>query len=111
MILLKHFRQYYLIYLWAFLPGILILAGIDYLQLEIPRVIGGIIDGVDKGEITAIGQIERELIYLLIIVLIMTVGRFLWRFLLFGTGRRIETDVRREMFFHATRLDLSLIHI
>ena len=105
MILLKHFRQYYLIYLWAFLPGILILAGIDYLQLEIPRVIGGIIDGVDKGEITAIGQIERELIYLLIIVLIMTVGRFLWRFLLFGTGRRIETDVRREMFFHATRLD------
>lgn len=105
MILLKHFRQYYLIYLWAFLPGILILAGIDYLQLEIPRVIGGIIDGVDKGEITAIGQIERELIYLLIIVLIMTVGRFLWRFLLFGTGRRIETDVRRGMFFHATRLD------
>ena len=105
MILLKHFRQYYLIYLWAFLPGILILAGIDYLQLEIPRVIGGIIDGVDKGEITAIGQIERELLYLLIIVLIMTVGRFLWRFLLFGTGRRIETDVRREMFFHATRLD------
>lgn len=105
MILLKHFRQYYLIYLWAFLPGILILAGIDYLQLEIPRVIGGIIDGVDKGVITAIGQIERELIYLLIIVLIMTVGRFLWRFLLFGTGRRIETDVRREMFFHATRLD------
>ena len=105
MILLKHFRQYYLIYLWAFLPGILILAGIDYLQLEIPRVIGEIIDGVDEGVITAIGQIERELIDLLIIVLIMTVGRFLWRFLLFGTGRRIETDVRREMFFHATRLD------
>lgn len=105
MILLKHFRKYYLIYLWAFLPGILILAGIDYLQLDIPRVIGKIIDGVDKGEITALGQITNQLIYLMVIVIIMTIGRFLWRFLLFGTGRRIETDVRREMFFHATRLD------
>ncbi len=105
MLLLKHFRKYYLIYLWAFLPGILILAGIDYLQLEIPRTLGAIIDGVDTGVITSIAQIENDLIYLLIIVSIMTIGRFLWRFLLFGTGRRIETDIRREMFFHATKLD------
>ena len=35
----------------------------------------------------------------------MTIGRFLWRYLLFGTGRRIETDIRREMFLHATKLD------
>lgn len=107
MLLLKHFRKYYLIYLWAFLPGILILAGIDYLQLEIPRVIGGIIDGLEKGTISGIDEISRSLIYITIIVFIMTIGRFLWRFLLFGTGRRIETDLRREMFFHATRLDQS----
>ncbi len=107
MLLLKHFRKYYLIYLWAFLPGILILAGIDYLQLEIPRVIGGIIDGLEQGTISGIDEISRSLIYITIIVFIMTIGRFLWRFLLFGTGRRIETDLRREMFFHATRLDQS----
>jgi len=105
MLLLKHFRKYYLIYLWAFLPGVLILSAIDYLQLEIPRVIGQIIDGVDQGVITNINQINNSLLYLLIVIIIMTVGRFLWRFLLFGTGRRIETDLRKEMFFHATKLD------
>lgn len=105
MLLIKHFQKYYLLYLWAFLPGILILAGIDYLQLEIPRIIGTIIDGLDVGTITEIRQVVEPLIYISVIVIIMTIGRFLWRFLIFGAGRRIETDIRREMFMHATKLD------
>lgn len=105
MLLLKHFRKYYLLYLWAFLPGILILAGIDYLQLEIPRIIGTIIDGLDVGTITQISQVINPLIQISMIVIVMTIGRFLWRFLIFGAGRRIETDIRREMFMHATKLD------
>lgn len=105
MLLLKHFRQYYLIYLWAFLPGILILIGIDYLQLEIPTIIGQIIDGLKEGNITAVADIKKPLLQITLIVFIMVIGRFLWRFLIFGAGRRIETDIRREMFFHATKLD------
>lgn len=105
MLLLKHFRQYYLRYLWAFLPGVLILALIDYLQLEIPRITGNIIDRLNLGEITNVNMITSELITISVIVLIMTAGRFLWRFLLFGAGRMIETDVRLAMFKHATKLD------
>ncbi len=105
MLLLKHFRQYYLRYLWAFLPGILILAAIDYMQLEIPRITGMIIDQLKGGQITVVDQVIPDLITMLVIVLIMTVGRFLWRFLLFGAGRMIETDIRTHMFNHATKLD------
>jgi ATP-binding cassette subfamily B protein len=105
MLLLKHFRQYYLRYLWAFLPGILILAAIDYMQLEIPRITGLIIDQLKGGQITIVDQVIPNLITMLVIVLIMTVGRFLWRFLLFGAGRMIETDIRTHMFNHATKLD------
>lgn len=77
MLLLKHFRQYYLRYLWAFLPGILILAAIDYMQLEIPRITGLIIDQLKGGQITIVDQVIPNLITMLVIVLIMTVGRFL----------------------------------
>ncbi len=104
MIFLKHFRHYYIKYGWAFLLGILILVAIDYYQLEIPRAINTIITGVDEGYFTELSDIYEPLIYMITIVLAMTVGRFLWRFLLFGNGRKIETDIRAHMFEHATNL-------
>src|SRR5690554_1016447 len=104
MIFLKHFRHYYIKYGWAFLLGILLLIGIDYFQLEIPRVFNQIITGVDEGTVTQVGQITDLIFYLIGIVLFMAVGRYLWRILLFGNGRRIETDIRLHMFTHATTL-------
>src|SRR5690554_3473283 len=104
MIFLKHFRHYYIKYGWAFLLGILLLIGIDYFQLEIPRIFNQIITGVDEGTITQVHQIHNLLFYLSGIVLFMAVGRYLWRILLFGNGRKIETDIRLHMFTHATTL-------
>lgn len=104
MIFLKHFRHYYIKYGWAFLLGILLLIGIDYFQLEIPRVFNQIITGVDEGTVTQVGQITDLIFYLIGIVLFMAVGRYLWRVLLFGNGRSIETDIRLHMFTHATTL-------
>jgi len=105
MILLKHFRQYYIKYGLSFLLGIIVLIAIDWYQLEIPRTIKSVIDGVQTGTIIDITQIFSSLLYILVIVVGMTIGRFWWRFLLFGNGRRIETDIRSEMFKHATTLD------
>jgi len=105
MLLRKHFWRYYIKYGLSFLLGLLILIAIDWYQLEIPRTIKGIIDGVEDGMITTINQIIQPLIYISVIVIGMTIGRFLWRFLLFGNGRRIETDLRSAMFLHATKLD------
>ena len=105
MIFLKHFRHYYLKYAWSFLLGIAILIAIDWYQLEIPRTIKSIIDGVKLGTLTNIAQLANPLMYIATIVIGMTIGRFLWRYLLFGNGRRIESDLRSDMFKHATTLD------
>ncbi|VEU82003.1 ABC transporter ATP-binding protein [Acholeplasma hippikon] len=104
MILLKHFRKYYLKYAVPLLLGIGILILVDYVSLEIPRIIKVILNGVDLGEYTTIEQVVPYLVNLSLIVLTMTIGRFLWRYLLIGTGRRVETDVREAMFNHATTL-------
>ncbi len=105
MIFLKHFRHYYIKYGLYFLVGIVLLVAIDWYQLEIPRTIRGIIDGVQTGTITVMSQIFDPLKYIGIIVIGITIGRFLWRYLLFGNGRRIEADLRSAMFKHATELD------
>lgn len=105
MIFLKYFRHYYLKYFMSFLIGIILLVTIDWFQLEIPREIKSIIDGVQTGSLTNISQIFDPLFYIGVIVIGMTIGRFLWRYLLFGNGRRIESDLRSVMFKHATTLD------
>ena len=105
MILLKHFRHYYLKYGLSFLLGIAILVVIDWYQLEIPRIVKTIIDGVENQTITNVSQILEPLLIVTLIVAGITIGRFLWRLLLFGNGRRIESDIRQAMFEHATKLD------
>lgn len=105
MILLKHFRHYYWKYAFSFLLGVAILVVIDWYQLEIPRIVKTIIDGVENQTITNASQILWPLLTIVFIVVGITIGRFLWRWLLFGNGRKIETDIRQEMFEHAAKLD------
>ena len=105
MILLKHFRHYYWKYALSFLLGVAILVVIDWYQLEIPRIVKTIIDGVENQTITNASQILWPLLTIVFIVVGITIGRFLWRWLLFGNGRKIETDIRQEMFEHAAKLD------
>ncbi|MDD4154195.1 MAG: ABC transporter ATP-binding protein [Bacilli bacterium] len=105
MILLKHFRHYYIKYGLSFLLGVALLVVIDWYQLEIPRIVKTIIDGVENQTITNVSQILWPILTIVFIVLGITLGRFLWRWLLFGNGRKIETDIRQEMFEHATKLD------
>ncbi|MFA5480881.1 MAG: ABC transporter ATP-binding protein [Bacilli bacterium] len=105
MIFLKHFRHYYLKYGLSFLLGVAILVVIDWYQLEIPRIIKTIIDGVEDKTIIDVSQILWPLLTIVFITAGITIGRFLWRLLLFGNSRKIETDIRQEMFKHATKLD------
>ena len=49
-------------------------------------------------------NLKDIVILILIIVLIVAVGRFLWRLAIFGTSRNIEYSLRNEMFIHATTL-------
>lgn len=110
----KHFVKYYLKYALLFLLGIGVLVVINYFQLEIPKHLGSIIGRLDLFDIgeTAIDAdpnqtiIDVRNIVKIIgkIVLVVAAGRVLWRLLIFGTSRRIEYDLRNEMFVHATKL-------
>ncbi|HHW79461.1 MAG TPA: ABC transporter ATP-binding protein [Acholeplasmataceae bacterium] len=108
----KHFVKYYFKYFIFFALGIGVLIYIDYVQLDIPRLLGEIINKLEiysKFPNESMGDATMNAITILVsniltIVVIVTVGRMLWRLLIFGTSRRIEYDLRNVMFTHATNL-------
>jgi ATP-binding cassette subfamily B protein len=107
LIFLKHFRHYYIKYGWSFFFGLVILISVDWFQLDIPRIIKTIIDGVESGTIAQIDDATGPLTHITIIVLGMTVGRFLWRHFFYGTSHKIAADVRESMFTQLADLDQS----
>jgi len=103
MIFGKTVNKYYLMYAYLFIPGIIALIIIDYIQLEIPGLTRKIIDGVNFGTITESGILEI-ITTILIYVSIIIVGRFLWRMTIFGASRRVDYGIRNEMFSHCEKL-------
>ena len=93
----KHVNKFYIRYGLFFLLGIAALVVVDYYQLEIPNVIGNIIDGLDQKTITTDG-LKDFILKLLMIAAIMFAGRFVWRLCIFGNGIRIECDLRNDLF-------------
>lgn len=103
----KHFIKYYFKYFLFFALGIAVLIVVDIAQLDIPRLLGNIINTLKNyvpGQEANQGVINGFILEIIKIVLIVSVGRVLWRLLIFGTSRRIEHDLRNEMFIHSTKL-------
>ena len=115
MIFGKHVNRYYLKYSPLIILGILALFLVDTFHLEIPKLYGLIINGInsDTGTIMYEG-VERTFdinflldeicLPMIIIILVMVLCRFLWRICLFGAGILLETDLRGRMFDHAKDL-------
>lgn len=106
----KHFRKYIFKYSIPLLIGIAVLVFIDYVQTNVPIIIGDIInllDKYDKSEVTEIFAKDELLnltVSLITVVAITGMGRVFWRLAIFGTSRKIEYGLRNEMFIHATTL-------
>lgn len=102
----KHFRKYYLKYAPFFLVGVFVLIAVDWLQLEIPQIIGNVIDTLLQD------QVDEQMILdgiksIAILASMIAFGRFLWRYTIFGASRRIEYQLRNVMFRHGTQLSQS----
>ncbi|HCB67443.1 MAG: hypothetical protein A2009_05080 [Tenericutes bacterium GWD2_38_27] len=106
MLLGKHFRKYYLKYAAYFLVGIAVLIYVDWVQLDIPKYVGGIIDTL-KAVTPDEEMIRSSILSIAILAITITIGRFLWRYTIFGASRRIEFQLRNTMFAHATKLSQS----
>lgn len=102
----KHFRRYYFIFGHLFLLGIAVLILVDWIQLDIPKLVGGIIDtlgSTNPDQDLVLSSIKT----IGLLAIVITIGRFLWRYTIFGASRRIEFRLRNMMFTHATKLSQS----
>lgn len=102
----KHFRKYYLKYGLFFLIGVLVLITVDWLQLEIPQIIGKIIDTL-YNDVVDEPMILEGIKKIAVLASIIAFGRFLWRYTIFGASRRIEYQLQNVMFQHGTKLSQS----
>lgn len=109
----KHINRYYLKYAPLLLLGAAALILVDYFQLLIPNLYGMLIDGINNGSVMYRGvQTAFDLDFLLDkiclpiagIIVVMVIGRFLWRVCFFGSAIRVETNIRIEMFDHCKEL-------
>ena len=75
MLLSKHFRQYYLKYILSYVFGIGVLIYLDFIQLDIPKNVGIIIDTVRDTQNLFVTQ--NALIEIATLAIIITIGRFI----------------------------------
>ena len=113
MIFGKHINRYYLRFAHMILLGLFALVLVDVLQLEIPNMYQMVINGMNQGFVLKDGiQYAFDLDFLLdhicmpmvVIILSMVFGRFLWRVAFFGSAIRVEEDLRNRMFDNCRRL-------
>ena len=113
MILGKHINRYYLRYAGWLILGLLSLIMVDYLQLEIPKLYGMVVNGMNMGYVVLDGVRHDFTVAFLLdhicmpmvkIILAMVFGRFLWRICFFGSAVKLEEDLRNRMFSHAKDL-------
>ena len=77
------------------------------LRRAVDRSLGGLrgLDGLDGA--SALADLERHIVLLVVMAAASFGLRFTYRYLLFGTACRIETDLRAAIYQHLTRLSFS----
>ena len=103
---LKEFRTvfpYLKKYRIPYILGFCCLLIVDAAQATIPQFIRTAVDRITEGSFELIDVIRPCLLMLAVMVLIAS-GRFLWRYFIHGSSRRIETEIRGKLFSHLLTL-------
>ena len=113
MIFGKYINRYYLKNAPVLLLGLTALLTVDYIQLLIPRLYRLVINGVNLGQVVVDGQtvaFGKEVLFqhiclpMIYIIILMVLGRFLWRVCFFGSAVRVTAYLRERMFDHSRQL-------
>ena len=91
---------------WQYIAGIITLFVVDIANIFIPKMTGVITDGLTQGTIAWNGIVQK-LWMIFVLGVTLAVGRFLWRYFLFGASRQIERELRDDMFSHLTTMDVE----
>ena len=113
MIFGKYINKYYLKNAPILILGLAALILVDYFQLFIPELYRMVINGMNGDPVLVNGQaavFDMEFLLdqvcrpMIITIIVMVVGRFLWRVCFFGSAIRVVTDLRTCMFAHSKEL-------
>ena len=113
MIFGKHINKYYLKYAPQLILGAIALILVDYVQLIIPELYRMLINGLNEGQVLfrdvmtpfdTSFLLDHICLPIVFVVIVMVIGRFLWRVCFFGSAIRVETDIRIKMFDHCKDL-------
>ena len=113
MIFGKYINRYYLKNAPVLLLGLLALLTVDYIQLLIPQFYRLVINGVNLGQVIVNSQtlpftkevlLQHICLPMIWIVVLMVIGRFLWRICFFGSAVRVAANLRERMFDHSRQL-------
>ncbi|MFH1155581.1 MAG: ABC transporter ATP-binding protein [Pseudomonadota bacterium] len=103
---MKHFqliRPYVMERKWYIAFGLVSLLIVDALQLFIPRIVKLAVDDIALN--TSQGaNLLRYCGYIVAAALIIGGFRFLWRYCIMGTARRVEEGIRERLFSHVQTL-------
>ncbi len=109
----KHINRYYLRYLPALAVGLLALLMVDYLQLIVPELYRMTVNGINDGVVFHEGTekaftmeflLDEICLPLMIVIVFIILGRFLWRICFRGAAIKMETHLRGQMFDHCKDL-------
>lgn len=91
---------------WQYIGGMITLLVVDFANLYIPKITGVITDGLAAHEMDMNGVL-KNLGIIVAIGATLALGRFLWRYFIFGASRGIEHEIRDNLFAHLETLDVE----
>ena len=88
-----------------YILGIVALFAVDLMNVYIPQYTGELTDGLEARTLEMDGVI-RLILRILILGAIVALGRFFWRYFIFGASRSIEKEMRNDLFAHLEKLSM-----
>lgn len=120
MIFGKHINRYYFKHGLMLLTGIAALIFVDYFQLILPELYRIVVNGMNGGLVEIDGSLvpftmevllDEVCFKLIVIILVLVTGRFLWRVCIYGAAIKVETDLRNRMFDHCKNLSREYFQV
>ena len=82
---------------WEYILGLFTLLVVDYCSLLIPQITGEVTDGLATYGL-GINGVLHLLFELMGVVVLVALGRIGWRMFILGASRKIETEIRNDLF-------------
>ena len=102
---LRFAGRYVLRHWWQYALGILALYIVDQVNVYVPEYTGDIIDGLTNKTLTLDGAMD--IVWMILgMGAAIAIGRFCWRFFIFGAARSIEKEIRQDMYGHLSTLSM-----